>query len=455
MKVINPATEEIICELSESKSDAIREQWSRTNKAQVGWQNRPIDERLGILRHFRELLSTNRENLAFLLTLETGKPITQSRNELNGALGRIQYFLESASCLMKDKLILNDLTNRIEEKITYEPLGIVAAIFSWSFPFLTSVSVFAPALITGNAVLFKPSERSSLSGLEMTKLLYKAGVPQDVFVPVIGKTEVAKELLKLPIHAVFFSGSSFTGQSIAQLTSQRLIKTQLELNGNNSVYLCEDINIRAATPAVADGAFYNMGQSRSSVKRIYVHEKVYDVFLDYFLSTVKNFVIGDPMDEKTFIGPLARSSQITQIENQISDASRKGGKLLCGGKRIKRKGYYFEPTVFSYLHTSIPASKGEPIIPLVGIQKVKDDREALELMNDTLCGLTTSIYTTNKDRAIQFLSQMNSGTVYWNCCDRFSPRLPSSGRGLSGLGATLSQYGIKTFLQPKAWHLIY
>ena len=287
----------------------------------------------------------------------------------------------------------------------------------------------------------------------MASLLHEAGIPHDVFIPLLGGGEVGAELCRQPLAGVFFTGSYPTGQKIAEAAAKGLMKAQLELGGKDPIYVADDADASAVAEGIADGAFYNCGQSCCSVERIYVHEKVYDAFVAAFLASVKTFVVGDPLDEKTYIGPLTRREHLEVLEQQVSDAVSKGATLLCGGKRMAGPGFYFEPTVFVDVNHSMELMREETFGPMIGIQKVSGDAEAIRLMNDTAYGLTAGVYSKSRERATAILAEINSGSVYWNCCDRVSPRLPWSGRGHSGVGTTLSTYGIQTFVQPKAWHL--
>ena len=453
LKVINPATEAVVTEMSEDTADSIREKYARARVAQRNWAAQPISERIRIIRRFREILVEKKEALALALTTEVGKPISQSRGELTSVLGRIDFFLENLSRAIQDEVVLTDPTQNLEERIAHEPLGVIVNISAWNYPYFVGSNVFVPALLAGNAVLYKPSEFASMTGMAIGHALHEAGVPRDVFIPVLGGGQVGAELLKLPVNGIFFTGSFATGQKIAEAASRRMIKMQLELGGKDPVYICDDADIASAAAIAADGAFYNTGQSCCSVERVYVHEKIYDRFVEEFLKNVQSFVVGEPTDEKTYIGPLTRPMQLKVLEQQVADARAKGARLLCGGKRLARKGNYFEPTVFADTHHSMELMREESFGPIIGLQKVKDDEEALRLINDTEYGLTAAIFTKDRDRATRVLAGANSGSVYWNCCDRVSPRLPWSGRGHSGIGSTLSLYGIQTFVQPKAWHL--
>ena len=232
-----------------------------------------------------------------------------------------------------------------------------------------------------------------------------------------------------------------------------MIKVQLELGGKDPIYVCDDVDVKAAAASIADGAFYNTGQSCCAVERIYVHASIYDDFVEAFVATVRGFKVGDPRDDATYIGPLTRKAQLAVLRRQVADAKKKGASLLVGGKPLARKGHYFAPTVLTDVNHQMELMREESFGPLIGIQKVQDDAEATRLMNDTQYGLTAGVYTPDRGRAEKILAQIKSGSVYWNCCDRVSPRLPWSGLKHSGIGLTLSTYGIQTFMRPKAWHL--
>jgi len=232
-----------------------------------------------------------------------------------------------------------------------------------------------------------------------------------------------------------------------------MIKTQLELGGKDPIYVCEDVDVAAAAAGIADGAFYNTGQSCCAVERVYVHEKIYDAFVAAFVAEVKGFKVGDPLDEKTYIGAVTRKPQLAVLRKQVTDATRKGAKLLVGGQPLKGKGHWFAPTVLADADHSMLLMREESFGPIIGLQAVADDEAAVDLMNDTEYGLTAGVFTKDAARARRILSQVQAGSVYWNCCDRVSPRLPWSGVKHSGIGLTLSTYGIETFTRPKAWHL--
>jgi acyl-CoA reductase-like NAD-dependent aldehyde dehydrogenase len=205
---------------------------------------------------------------------------------------------------------------------------------------------------------------------------------------------------------------------------------------------------------VAEGAFYNAGQSCCAVERVYVHRRIAGAFTDAFVAAVRDYIVGDPTDEGTYIGPLARGAQLAVLEDQVADAVRLGARVELGGARRREgRGFYFMPTVLTRVDHRMKLMRDESFGPIIGIQEVDDDTDAIALMNDTDYGLTAAVYTPDGARAERILAGVDAGTVYWNCCDRVSPRLPWTGRKHSGLGTTLSIAGIRAFVQPKAWHL--
>jgi acyl-CoA reductase-like NAD-dependent aldehyde dehydrogenase len=453
IEVRNPATGELIRELAEDGAEAIGRRFDRAVAAQKSWAAAPLDDRKAAVRRFGETVAARRQELAQLLTSEMGKPITQARNELKALQGRLDFFLEGVDRVMAEETVHEDTRRGMREVIAQEPLGVIANISAWNYPYFVGSNVFIPALLTGNAVLYKPSEFATLTGLAIAETLHESGVPRDVFAPVVGGAATGAALLDRPLAGVFFTGSYATGRKIAEAAARHLMRVQLELGGKDPAYVAGDVEVEKAAHAVAEGAFYNTGQSCCAVERVYVHESIHDRFLDAFVEVVKGFAVGDPLDETTYIGPVTRPAHLAVLDGQVQDALSRGARLVLGGQRLERPGSYFAPTVLADVNHTMSVMKDETFGPIIGIQRVQDDAEALSLMNDTLYGLTAAVYTADRDRATRLLSGVNAGSAYWNCCDRVSPRLPWSGRGHSGIGSTLGLAGIRTFVQPKAYHL--
>jgi acyl-CoA reductase-like NAD-dependent aldehyde dehydrogenase len=445
LSVYNPATGALIASLAADDAATVTAKAAQARTAQTAWAEVPLAGRKACITRFRAGVVAELDALAAIMTRETGKPISMSRNELNGLLGRIDFFLNEVDASIATQTVFND--GGMQEDIEHTPLGVVANISAWNYPWFVGGNVFIPALLTGNAVLYKPSEYAAMTGVAIARLLHAAGVPKDVFVPLVGGGEVGAALLAQKIDGLFFTGSYATGAKIAQAMGPRMVKLQLELGGKDPTY------VQNAAASLADGAMYNTGQSCCSVERIYVHEKIYDAFVAAFVETVQTFKVGDPMDAATYIGAITRAPQLDVLDAQVQDAKAKGATLLVGGQRLPAPGNWYAPTVFSNVNHSMALMLEESFGPIIGIQKVSSDAQAVSLMNDTRYGLTAGVFTPDEERAKALLAQVNAGSVYWNCCDRVSPRLPWSGHGDSGVGLTLSTYGIQTFTRPKAWHL--
>lgn len=452
MQIINPATEEIIREIEVDTKESVEKKFQLLQAAQPVWQKTPHTNRVEILKEFSSLLKKNIESLGLILTNEVGKPLQQSRNEINGAVSRINWLIENAEKYLADEIMT--LEEGLEEKISYEALGVICNISAWNYPYLVGVNVFVPALLAGNTVMYKPSEYATLTGAEIEKLFQQAGLPENIFQLAVGAKETGALLLELPFDGYFFTGSYKTGKYIYEKVAAKMVPCQCELGGKDPLYVAEDVaDIRQVAAGTADGAFYNNGQSCCSVERIYVHEKIYDKYLDEFVKEVKSWKTGLPTEDGVYLGALTRKEQLNLLAHQVSDALQKGAEIITGGKRIDRKGYFFEPTVLTNVNHDMLAMKDESFGPIIGIMKVKNDEEAIRLMQDTEYGLTASVYTSDKYRAGKILKEIDAGSGYWNCCDRVSAALPWSGRKNSGFGVTLSHAGLRAFVKPKAWHL--
>jgi acyl-CoA reductase-like NAD-dependent aldehyde dehydrogenase len=377
--------------------------------------------------------------------------LQQSYNELNGARNRIQFFLDNSEKYLADEWItIEGLT---KEKITYEPLGVIANISAWNYPYLVGVNVFIPALIGGNTVLYKPSEYATLTGMHIERLMLAAGVPEGVFQCVVGKADAGQALLSLPLDGYYFTGSYATGKKIAEATAGKLVPVQMELGGKDPLYLMDDVqDLAQVATAVLEGVMYNAGQSCCAVERVYVHANVYDAFCEAIKAEAAKMKIGNPMEGDVDMGPLCRPQQVAVLKNQVADALDKGASLLFQSSEIPGEGYY-PITLLTHVDHGMAIMKEESFGPVVGIHQVANDTEAIRLMQDTDYGLTAAVYGTDKARAENIMRNMRTGTVYFNCCDRVSAGLPWSGRGQSGIGATLGAQGIRAFVQPKGWHL--
>jgi acyl-CoA reductase-like NAD-dependent aldehyde dehydrogenase len=451
MKVINPATGTVITEITEDTNLTLKSKYDLLRANQHNWASIGIQDRVSIILKFVQLLKENVEELAQILTAEMGKPLQQSRNEINGAAAKAEWLANHAEQYLESETVSEGAT---KEVIKYEPLGVVANISAWNYPYNVGVNVFIPALLAGNAVFYKPSEYAMLTGLAIEKYLTVAGVPAEVFQVALGGGKVGDILLDFDFDLIGFTGSYKTGKLIYEKVAQKMIPCIMELGGKDPVYVTDDItDIQSAAIGIADGAFYNNGQSCCSVERIYIHETIYDEFCKHFLEEVQSWKIGLPTEDGVYISVLSRKEQVDFLQNQVDDAIGKGAKLIHGGHKLPGSGYGFEPTVLVNVNHQMSVMKDESFGPIIGIMKVNSDEEAIELMNDTMYGLTAGVYASSQERAEGILGELNTGSVYWNCCDRVSAALPWSGRKNSGFGSTLSHSGLRAFARMKAYHL--
>lgn len=453
MKIINPANGELLDTISEDGAEELHKKFRLLESGFQAWKSKPLQERIGFVRRFSELLGEHAEDISLTLTREVGKPIQQSRNEIAGAIRRINWLTAQAEKYLADELMT--IEDGVEERIVYEPLGIIGNISAWNYPYLVGINVIAPALMAGNVVLYKPSEYSTLTGLHIARLLALAGVPENVFQIAVGGPDTGKAMTSLHFQAFYFTGSYKTGKVIYEKMSTEMIPCHCELGGKDPLYVADDVaDIAATAAATADGAFYNNGQSCCAVERLYVHENIYDRFVEEFVKEVSSYRSGSPEEAGVYIGALTRASQVDMLQEQVDEAARLGAKILTGGKRKDGPGNFFEPTVLTDVDHHMKIMRDESFGPVIGIMKVKDDEEAVRLMRDTEYGLTASVYSADRNSATGILGRVDAGTGYWNCCDRVSAPLPWSGRKHSGIGVTLSHAGIRAMTKPKAYHLI-
>ncbi len=305
MKIHNPANGTVITDVDIDTSASVRAKYHRARAAQPAL-GRPADQEAP--RHDRRASATvsprcTRPSPARSRRRSASRSASHATSS-TVSRARLDFFLAESQRTLRGETVLADLDNKLEERITHEPLGVIANISAWNYPYFVGSNVFVPALIAGNAVLYKPSEYATLTGLSIAQMLHESGVPEDVFTPVVGDGATGAAVLRQPVDGVFFTGSYGTGRKIAATAGRRMIKVQLELGGKDPIYVCEDVDVKAAAAAVADGAFYNNGQSCCAVERIYVADAIHDAFVAAFVDEVRAFRIGDPMDEATYIGPL-------------------------------------------------------------------------------------------------------------------------------------------------------
>ena len=409
MNIVNPSTGAIIAAVEQDDQHSLDIKHNSLKEGQKEWSAVSLQQRIEILKAYSKLLASHIEPLAKTLTDEVGKPLQQSKNEINGSISRIEWLTNNAEKYLADETM--NTAVGMTELIRYEPLGVVCNISAWNYPYLVGTNVFVPALLAGNAVFYKPSEFATLTGLQIEKLLKEAGVPENVFQVAIGGAAAGEILLSLPLDGYFFTGSYKTGKYIYEKVAPKMVPCQCELGGKDPLYVTDDVEDFVAVAAgTADGAFYNNGQSCCAVERIYVHEKVYADYAEAFVKEVQSWKIGNPLEDGVYIGAISRHSQLEFLEQQVADAIAKGATLMTGGKRIEGDGYFFEPSVLTNVDHSMLIMREESFGPIIGIMKVSNDDEALQLMNDTAYGLTASVYSRKRERAEKIHSNLTPGS---------------------------------------------
>ena len=453
LEVHNPATGELVRSVAVTDEREIEQKVERARRAQPAWAARSYDERAGALRRFRDLLEAEADECALITTREMGKPIVQARNEVRAVLARIDWNIANVGSVIAARTVTTGGAGAPEERVTNEPVGLVAHVSAWNYPYFVGLNTIVPALLAGNAVLYKPSEHATLTGLRLVDLMHRSGVPVDTVQTIVGSGAVGAMLVAAEIDMVCFTGSYETGRRVARSVADRLIRLQLELGGKDGAYVCDDVDIESAALAVAEGAFYNGGQSCSAIERVYVNTAIFDRFVDAFTDAVGAYNTGDPESEHTDVGPLARAPQLDVLDAQVADAVAKGARVVCGGNRIARPGSWFEPTVLVDVDPSMSVMRDETFGPVIGVQRVRDDAEACAALDDTEFGLGAAVFTRDRARAERILAKLEVGNAYWNRSDRSSVTLPWAGRRHSGLGVSMSESGVRAFVREKAWHL--
>lgn len=452
INLVNPATEETFRSLpmtSEAELGAILE---RLRTAQRKWRDLPIAERVEICRGFVDAFRSARENVALDITRQMGKPLSQARREVDTMLDRADTMLRLAPAALEDEIL--EPRPGFARFIRHEPLGIILDIPAWNYPLLIAVNVVIPALLAGNAVLIKHARLTPLCGDAFIDAFRQTSLPADLVASVhVSHDTVTSLIASRAVDFISFTGSVEGGREVYRQASAQLLDMGLELGGKDPALVCEDANFDFTVPNLVDGAFYNAGQSCCAVERIYVARPLYAKFVDAFVAEVRKYVVGDPEDPATGIGPLAQPKALDFLKHQVDQAVQQGAKLLTGGKRAPKRGYYFEPAVLVDVDHRMSLMTEESFGPVIGIMPVDSEDDGIRLMNDSPYGLTASIWTEDAERGQALATRIAAGTVYVNRCDYLDPELAWVGIKDSGHGCTLSRLGFHYLTRPKSFNI--
>jgi acyl-CoA reductase-like NAD-dependent aldehyde dehydrogenase len=447
IETINPATGKVIAKYQNMTDDEIREKVSKARLALQGWKNLDIGERCSITRNLGRVMRKNKDSYAKLITEEMGKPIRQAVAEVEKCAWLCDYYSETAESFLRDELIPTEFRKSF---VSFEPLGVVAGIMPWNFPFWQAMRFAVPALTAGNVEILKHSSVCLGSAIKLEEAFIEAGFPEYVFQTVIGNPTVGETLIRSKIDAVSVTGSISTGKRIAELASKDLKKFVLELGGSDPFIVLDDADLNQTAYTATQSRLLNTGQSCIAAKRFIVVKEVADKFTKLFVENTEAEQMGDPMDPKTTVGPLVRDSQRHTLSGQVEDAKSKEGKILTGGNSVDGEGYFYEPTIVSNVRHNMKIVQEEVFGPAAPIIIVNNEAEAVAEANNSEFGLGASIWTNNLERGVKLARQIQSGIVSINEMVRSDPRLPFGGIKLSGIGRELSEFGIKEFVNIKS-----
>ena len=447
IKTVNPATEEIIQEFEVMTKEQIIE---KVKKAQNTFQNWKKDssKRTDLLHDFANELRKDKENLARTATKEMGKAIKESRSEVEKCAWAIEYYADHGQIFSTGEIVNTDARKSI---ITFQPLGVIGSIMPWNFPYWQGLRFAAPSLMVGNTIILKPASATMQCGIEIEKTFDKAGVSQGVFQTLVGDSRIAETLIDSNgINAITFTGSVPVGAKVAQRATSKLKKTVLELGGSDPFIVCADADIEKASTGAVKGRFINCGQSCIASKRFIVVKKVADEFTEKFIQKTERLRVGDPLSEETDVGPLVNAKSLENMEGIVNRTAKTGAELLTGGERVNGKGYFFKPAIFKNVSPEMEIAQEEVFGPVAPIITANDEKQALEMANDSKFGLGASIWTQDLEKAERLSSMVDSGIVTVNNVVVSDPRVPFGGIKNSGFGRELSRYGMLEFVNIKS-----
>jgi acyl-CoA reductase-like NAD-dependent aldehyde dehydrogenase len=414
-----------------------------------------VAERGTILSKAVDAMLAMRPEVGPELAWQMGRPVRYGGNELGGFEERARAMIGMAESALAN--IVPEPKAGFRRYIAREPVGIVLTVAPWNYPYLTAVNSVVPALMAGNAVILKHAAQTLLVGDRFQTAMDAAGLPKGLFRTLtLSHDDTTKLIASGAVDQICFTGSVSAGQAIERAAAGTFAGVGLELGGKDPAYVRADVDLAHAIENVVDGAYFNSGQCCCGIERVYVHADIYDKFVDGFVSLTKQYVLGDPLDQATTLGPMAQSRLAKTVRDHIGDAVSKGAKALIDTKAFgkdKDGSTYVAPQVLVNVDHGMRVMMEETFGPVAGIMKVKDDAEAIRLMNDSPYGLTASIWTKDIDAAERIGREVETGTVYMNRCDYLDPGLAWTGVKDTGRGATLSQVGYESLTRPKSYHL--
>jgi acyl-CoA reductase-like NAD-dependent aldehyde dehydrogenase len=453
LKCISPIDGSVFAERPVLAPAAAEAALARARTAQKSWAARPLAERIALVQAGVERLNAMKDEVVVELAHMMGRPVRYG-GEFGGVNERSKYMAEIAARALAP--IVAEDSERFERRILREPHGIVFVIAPWNYPYLTAINTVAPALIAGNAVVIKHATQTLLVGERMVRAFTEAGVPADVFQNFFLDHASTERLIGAgAFDFINFTGSVNGGRAIERAAAGTFTGLGLELGGKDPGYVMEDADLDWAVDVLMDGAMYNSGQCCCGIERIYVNEKLFDSFVEKSVAWVNALKLGNPLEAATTLGPMANRRFAEEVRAQTSEAIRDGAKALIDRAHfpLDDGGTYLMPQILVGVNHKMRVMRDESFGPVVGIMPVKDDEEALKLMNDCEFGLTASLWTNDADRAAALGARIETGTVFMNRADYLDPALCWTGCKNTGRGGALSEIGFHNLTRPKSYHL--
>ncbi len=445
---INPYTSEKVFEIREFNDDEIQKALDKADEQYKSWKKTSFAERAALMKSVGDELRKNVENYAAVITLEMGKPISESAAEIEKCAKLCDYYAENAEKHLVDKEIE---TEAYRSYVKYEPIGVVLAIMPWNYPFWQVFRFAVPGLMAGNTAVLKHASNVMNSAQNIEDIFKKAGFPQGCFTNLPVSSAVVEKIIKNPIvKAVTLTGSEKAGRSVAAAAGSEIKKTVLELGGSNALIVFADCNLNETVKSCVLSRFQNAGQSCIAGKRLLVEASIVNEFTAAFIEQVKQLKQGDPMEKQTSIATMARVDLAEELEGQLKKSVEMGAKILLGGKRENAS---FEPTVLDNVTPDMPLFQEETFGPVIGITTFDTDQQAVDLANESSFGLGVSLYTEDLDRAYKLIPKFDDGAVFVNEIVKSDQRLPFGGTKNSGYGRELSVDGIQEFVNKKTVYI--
>ena len=454
LKTITPIDNSTYVERNYATSQEIENVLDISKKASSDWRNQSINTRKTYLTRFIDIFLENNQEIEEQLCKQMGRPISQCGGELNGFEERARYMIDKSEQALEN--IISKKNDEFDNFISKDPLGTIFIVAPWNYPYNTSVNSIVPSLLSGNTVILKHSSQTPLCAEQLFKAAKLSGLPEGVFQFLhLDHYSTSKIISDKRIDHVLFTGSVSGGRQVKKAIGERFINAGLELGGKDPAYVRKDCNLQHAIENLADGSFYNSGQSCCGIERIYVDGEIYDDFIDGIKSITEKYILDNPLKKETNLGPVVKLSAAQSMRSQIKEAISNGAKDIIGQTNFKiseESNCYVSPSVLINVDHNMKFMMEETFGPNVGIMKVKNEVEAAKLLNDSPYGLTASVWTSDKEFAEKFGPKINTGTFFMNRCDYLDPGLAWTGVKNTGTGVTLSVLGFDHVTRAKSYH---